>query len=473
MRGHGLSRREFLNRSALLGVGVTALPFLKACASGPTASEGAREIQLTKNPAGHILTNVNCFSPDSQWIVYDVRSDKEGSVFDGRTIEQVNVNTGEVKLLYESKNGANCGVVTYHPKEGKVIFILGPENPTDDWKYSSSRRQGVIVETTKPMEKVNLDARNIIPPFTPGALRGGSHVHVYCPDGQWVSFTYEDAVLDILEAKTKQKLVQRNVGVSAPFGPVTVPPGSRNHDGIMFTVLVARTTATPTPGSDEISRAYEEGWVGTNGYMKADGTRQKRAIAFQGNVLAKDGKTTVAEVFIVDLPNDLTVPGPDGPLQGTETGPPMPPKGAVQRRLTFTSDRKFPGIQGPRHWLRTSPDGTKIAYLAKDDAGIVQIWTVSPLGGQPVQVTRNPWSVTSTFTWNPDGKSMAYAMDNSIFMTDMGTGASTRLTARSSDALAPLMLAVIFSPDGKSIAYQRRPPDASGKEYNQIFLLKL
>jgi hypothetical protein len=130
MRGRGLSRREFLNRSALLGVGVTALPFLKGCASGPTASEGAREIQLTNNPAGHILTNVNCFSPDSQWIVYDVRSDKEGSVYDGRTIEQVNVRMGEVQVLYESKNGANCGIVTYHPKANKVISVLGPENPT-------------------------------------------------------------------------------------------------------------------------------------------------------------------------------------------------------------------------------------------------------------------------------------------------------------------------------------------------------
>jgi len=473
MRGDAVSRREFLNRSALLGAGMTALPFLKGCASRPIASEGARETQLTKNPGGHILTNVNCFSPDSQWIVYDVRSDKDGSVFDGTTIEQVNVKTGEAKTLYKSQNGAKCGIVTYHPTEDKVIFVLGPENPTDDWQYGSSHRQGAIVETARPMEKANLDARNIIPPFTPGALRGGSHVHVYTRDGQWVSFTYEDAVLDALGAKTKQQLVQRNVGVSASLGAVRVPPGPRNHDGTTFTVLAAKTTLNPAPGSDEISRAYEEGWVGTNGYLRADGTRQKRAIAFQGNVLASDGKTTVAEVFIVDLPDDLTIAGAEGPLEGTETTAPMPPKGAVQRRLTFTTARKYPGIQGPRHWLRVSPDGTKIAYLAKDDSGIVQLWTVSPLGGPPVQVTSNQWSVTSTFTWSPDGKSISYAMDNSIFITDVASGRSSRMTPRSSDALSPLMLAVIFSPDGKSIAYQRRLPDASGKEYNQIFILNL
>ncbi|PBD34340.1 hypothetical protein CK247_30830, partial [Klebsiella pneumoniae] len=37
--------------------------------------------------------------------------------------------------------------------------------------------------------------RRWIPPYTPGALRGGSHVHVYSPNGQFVSFTYNDHVL--------------------------------------------------------------------------------------------------------------------------------------------------------------------------------------------------------------------------------------------------------------------------------------
>ena len=86
----------------------------------------------------------------------------------------------------------------------------------------------------------------------------------------------------------------------------------------------------------------------------------------------------------------FTVPG-DGSLAGTERRMPFPPKGVVQRRLTFTADRPFPGIQGPRHWLRSSPDGRRIAFLMKDEDGLVQLWTVSPNGGAPAQVTRNPW----------------------------------------------------------------------------------
>src|SRR5207249_8992573 len=123
---------------------------------------------------------------------------------------------------------------------------------------------------------------------------------------------------------------------------------ARNRDSDYFTVLATRTTPNPKPGSDEISKAYEEGWVGDKGYVRADGSRQRRALAFQGNVLTT-GHQTVPEVFIVDLPEDVTIPG-DGPLAGTPTRMPYPPKGAVQRRLTFTTERKFPGLQGPRHW---------------------------------------------------------------------------------------------------------------------------
>src|SRR5439155_25949486 len=131
-------------------------------------------------------------------------------------------------------------------------------------------------------------------------------------------------------------------------------------------------------------------------------TRQRRAIAFQGQVVTARGEA-ISEVFIVDLPEDVTVPG-DGPLEGTATRRPLPPKGTVQRRLTDTAGRRHPGLQGPRHWLRSSPDGRRIAFLMKDEDGVVQLWTVSPNGGEPVPVTRNRWDVASAFTWDPDGR---------------------------------------------------------------------
>jgi hypothetical protein len=330
----------------------------------------------------------------------------------------------------------------------------------------------VIVRASKPATATNLDARDLTSPFTPGALRGGTHLHVFSGDGQWVSFTYEDQVLEGFKAPAAgNDINQRNVGVSMPRGPVRVPRSHpRNHDGEYFSVLVSRTVAEPKPGSDEIKRAFEEAWVGANGYVKPDGTRQKRAIAFQGQVVT-GARETISEVFIVDLADDVTVAG-DGPLEGTDTRMPSPPKGAVQRRLTFTAAREHPGLQGPRHWLRSSPDGSRIAFLMRDDAGIVQLWTISPNGGEPVLVTRNAWDIGSSFSWSPDGKWLVHAMDNSVFVTDMATGDSHRLTERTLNESAPRPEACVFSPDGSRIGYVRNVA-LNGHRYNQIFVARL
>lgn len=59
----------------------------------------------------------------------------------------------------------------------------------------------------------NLDAMDITVPYTPGALRGGSHVHVFSPNGERVSFTYNDHVL----RERDPALDLRNVGVAVPY----------------------------------------------------------------------------------------------------------------------------------------------------------------------------------------------------------------------------------------------------------------
>ena len=403
------------------------------------------ERQVTSGRYGHVLTNTGVWSPDGRWVVYDVRSDPAGAVFDGDRIERVCVDTGEVEVLYRATNGARCGVATYHPVEDKVVFILGPERPTAAWDYGPNRRQGVIVEAARPGVAINLDARDLTPPFTPGALRGGTHVHVFDAGGERVSFTYNDYVVHAN---------QRNVGVSVPGRPVRVSRGHpRNHDGGCFSVLVTRTTATPWPGSDEISRAFEDAWV-----------RGIGALAFFGDVVTPAGQV-VTEVFIAELPEDLTVPG-DGPLEGTAEALPAPPRGTVQRRLTFTADRKFPGVGGPRHWPRSSPDGSRIAFLMPDDGGVVQLWTVSSNGGPPEQLTRNAADVSSAFTWSPDGRRIAHGMDGSVCVTSTETGASIRVSPYTEDFNAQLRPeACVFSPDGSRIAYVR-----TVKGLNQVFV---
>ena len=431
------------------------------------------ETQITDRPTGHILTNVNVWSPDGQWIVYDTRPDAAGEKFLGTTIEAVNVATREVKEIYQSKNGAHCGVATFGPRDGRVVFILGPKNPTGDWQYGASHRQGAVVDMRRPGVAMPLDARDVAPPFTPGALRGGTHVHVFDPQGEWVRFTYEDHVLAALDAKgvsTEHERNQRNVGVSVTGRPVVVSKAHpRNHDGA-FTVLVTETTDRPRPGSDEISRACEESWIGTNGYTRADGSRQERAIAFQGTVTTASGEQ-ISEVFVCNLPDDLTTAG-SRPLEGTATTRPAPPRGVTQRRITHTADRKYPGVASPRHWLHSSADGSRIGFLMRDDAGVAQLWTVSPNGGEPIQVTRHSFGVGSAFSWSPRGEMVAYVADNSVYTTDVRTGESIRRTLRTADEIAPRPEACVFSPDGRRVAYVR-PAVMGDRVFNQIYVVEV
>lgn len=389
--------------------------------------------QITTAPRHHQLTNIHTWTPDSQWLVFDVRP--SGASFTGETIERVNIHTGVVEVIYQASEGAHVGVVTVHPHDEKYVFIHGPENPDTDWHYDFHHRRGVI---TTHGNTANLDAMDITAPYTPGALRGGSHVHVFSPDGENVSFTYNDHVMH--EWDTRCDL--RNVGVAVPYGPVA-PGGKhpREYAGSHWCVLVSHTTVNPMPGSDEINRAYEEGWVG-NG-----------RIAFIGDTLSIKGEK-VPELFIVTLPESASgwKQAGDAPLEGTTTTLPAPPKGVIQQRLTFTHQRTWPGLVNvPRHWVRSNPQATHIAFLMRDDVGVVQLWLISAEGGEPQQLTQLTTGIQSAFNWHPTGKALGCIVENRIALCDALSGEITFLTA--DHANSPSADAVVFSPDGKQIAW--------------------
>ncbi|WP_079225773.1 DUF3748 domain-containing protein [Citrobacter werkmanii] len=389
--------------------------------------------QITFTPRNHQLTNLNTWTPDSNWLVFDVRP--SGASFTGETIERVNVHTGELEVIYRATQGTHVGVVTVHPKSEKYVFIHGPENPDETWDYDFHHRRGVIVSQA---EVTNLDAMDITAPYTPGALRGGSHVHVFSPSGEFVSFTYNDHVLH----ERSPALDLRNVGVAAPYGPVSVSTQHpREYSGSRWCVLVSQTTPAPKPGSDEINRAYEEGWVGDS------------TLAFIGDTLSVTGEK-VPELFIVDLPQNESgwkQPG-DAPLEGTEATMPAPPSGIHQRRLTFTHERAFPGlVNQPRHWVRSNPQASEIAFLMRDNHGVVQLWLISPQGGEPRQLTRCATGIQSAFNWHPSGKWLGFVLENRIACCDAQTGDIDFLTDRHGNP--PSADAVVFSPDGQRVAW--------------------
>ncbi len=426
------------------------------------------ETQLTTAPKGHTVHHTQVFSKDGRWVVYDTRNDDTQI---GRTgsIELVNVHTGEVRVVYRTANqtlhGPGVGAATFSPVQDRVLFIHGIRNADASRPYSMTRRTGVAINIDHPGEPIFMDARDVVPPFTKGALRGGTHSHSWSRDGQWISFTYNDYVMEQLAKSDTTVQDLRTVGIMVP-GKVEVAQDGQleNNDGEYFSVIITDVTEHPRPGSDEIDKAFDECWIGEKGYQKPDGSWQDKAIAFQGNV-RNEREETVTEVFVVDLPADPTVAGDGQPLEGTAVSRPGVPLGATQRRITYTAN----GVKGPRHWLRTTPDGSLVCFLAEDERGIIQLFGVSPNGGAIRQLTDHDFPIQGPFNIDPTGQWIAYPADNSVFIAVLATGDTYRITDRFGDDNRPVG-APNWSPDGKAIAYNRYVGEGENR-FLQVFLL--
>ena len=173
-----------------------------------------QEKQLTFDPRHHQLTNSQVWTPDSQWLVFDTRPPE--AMFNSLTVERINVNNGQNEILYQASQGACVGVISCSPRlPERYVCIHGPENPDKLWHYDFHHRRGVIIEDGRA---ITLDACDITPPYTPGALRGGTHVHMFDSEGEFLSFTYNDHVMH--ERSLAEDM--RNVGVAVPLHPVIV-----------------------------------------------------------------------------------------------------------------------------------------------------------------------------------------------------------------------------------------------------------
>ena len=412
----------------------------------------AAERVLTTAPHGHQIHNRQAFSPDGRFLYFDSRNQETelaASTFLGR----VEVATGKEEILYRTEDptkfGPGVGAVTCNPVTGRLAFLHGLANASSAEPYAACRRCGMTLDDQG--RAVHLDARDVTPPFTEGALWGGTHAHQWSPDGTRLSFTYNDALVPIRPAPEDL----RAVGVMVCGKPVRVenPRPAVDFSGQAFTTLVVKVTRSPQPGSDEIERAFDEGWL------------DNRRLAFQGTVRDSANKP-LTEIFLATLPEDLE------PARRGASGPPSPPEGIAVRRLTHTGSRRFPGVQGPRHWVRPAPDGSRIAFLAKDDQGLVQIFSVAPEGGEIRQLSRLQESIDSPFDWSPDSKHLACAAGGRLVLVEAASGRAVILTEKSPQDQAP-RYAVTFSPDGHLLATNRLLPRPDGGSFLQICLVEV
>ncbi|RIW17234.1 DUF3748 domain-containing protein [Algoriphagus lacus] len=437
------------------------------------------ERQLTFGSQGYFLNHRQAFSPNDEWLAFDGRKE-DSKMGENDLIGLVNIHSGQILEVYrvpkQQAFGPGSGAVSYHPHREEVVFIRGLLSADAENPYYFTRRSamGLNLENKQAPELFHLDARDVTPPFTPGALRGGSHAYSYSQDGNWVSFTYNDDVMEKAAATNPQLKDLRTVAfmVRGKKVEVQAEPGREGDEfsGSHFAVLAAEVVPFPKPGSDEIQKACEETWVGHDGYVNAQGEKIPRALAYLGDVVTAEGKV-VTEVFVTDIPEDWDKNLKDQNLGGTEVSFPEMPKSFTQRRITFTSDRKYPGVQGPRHWLKSSKNGDRIFFYAKSDDGIVQIFKVSPNGGQQVQITRNEFSPDTAFSLSPDDCWIAFGYQNQLYLTEVATGKTQKVGPTPPKGQSELCN-INWSHSGRILAYNRKVDSGNGA-YFQVFLLEV
>ena len=122
--------------------------------------------------------------------------------------------------------------------------------------------------------------------------------------------------------------------------------------------------------------------------------------------------------------------------------------------------------------MRSSPDGTRIVFVARDDAGIVQAYFVSPNGGPITQVTRQEAPIQSCVRWSPDGTQLLYVSGGAVITCGAvpGTPAFGRVRALTAPTDPPPS-SPVWSHDGRTIAFNRLVPDKAGA-WLQVFVIE-
>jgi Tol biopolymer transport system component len=186
----------------------------------------------------------------------------------------------------------------------------------------------------------------------------------------------------------------------------------------------------------------------------------------------------VAAIWIVtsglslDRTEKSVVPAGTGPVQTAVQPTPTPPAVTGPEPAYLIDLNTGEKTQLPKSIAGccyvASPDGTMVAYVSLDDAGMSQFFIARVDGTDVQQVTqRGAWG---PFDWSPDGAAIAYPSGweedvINIFVLDLATGETSQVTHQKppTGTCGPTVgvpcgpqgaVFPQFSPDGASIVYK-------------------
>ena len=407
-------------------------------------------VALTQSAGGHTIHHNSVFSPNDEWIVFDSRND-DTKIGETSTIGMVNVKTGKEIILYKTDNqtvyGPGVGAASFSPKESTVLFIHGLYDADQEKPYDMTRRFALAINTDKPMQGIHMDARDVLSPYRPGSLRGGTHSHCWSHDGQLISFTYNDEFVDP---------DLRVVGVMIPSeNEIVVPISKGNNNGKFYSSIVSDVVRDPKRGSDEISKAFDECWLSGSG---------QSTIAFQGNTRNEKGET-ITEIYTVAIDPDII--RTDSAAVGKEGERPRVPHGVRQRRLS----RTVKGLSDLRHWLRASPDGSFVYALAKDDQGQNQLIQCEVSTGEFEYISSFDFSISSPINISHKGDKITFVANNNVYVLHLKSKKLEKLTSNSVKDQKIVGVPVFSRKDDKIAFNQFALSD--GIAYIQIMLVNL
>ena len=425
----------------------------------------AEEQQLTTSPKNHDLDGTHNFSGDNRFLVYDTRGAAGPGIENCQSIEKVAIETGEETVLYAAPKSIidtryaapGMGAPYYSASKDVVAFIHGPlvESVTTRGYYAKNNRNGAEVVADGSGALTWLDYRDVATDrdTLPGAHRGGTHDHEYASNSNRLGITYDDALMPEYD---------RTIGYLEEHPNA---PGDASH----YFALLVKVVPKGTSVAGELEKAWGDNWVDEEGLQRA----------FIGKVRADNGIDYEQSLFVVDIPASVDITTADS---GAFNRFPSPPEGLTVRRLTTSLAN---GI------VRCHAPSKRIAYYGKAEDGTEQVFIIPADGAEDhadpamrsVQATRFEQGVDGGVRWHPSGNAIACIVNNGIAVVDLipgdSFGTATFLTPQND---TPERLSLVWSYDGKTLAYNKRIPSFDtegnylvtfdGLDFLQIFLVK-